>query len=130
MKKSSIFLILLLAVAIGVIMSTVGDASQYVSFQQAKDNPNASFHVVGELVQPEKMEYNPEKDPNYFGFMMADTLGNIHKVVLRDTKPADFERSEKVVVVGKMEADHFEAAEVLTKCPSKYVEDEITVAKN
>jgi cytochrome c-type biogenesis protein CcmE len=32
----------------------------------------------------------------------------------------DFEKSEQIVVIGKMKGDIFYAKDILTKCPSKY----------
>lgn len=40
-------------------------------------------------------------------------------------KPQDFERSEQVVLTGKMDGDEFVATEILMKCPSKYKDEEI-----
>ena len=42
------------------------------------------------------------------------------KVILEKTKPQDFERSEQIVLIGKVEGDEFHASEILLKCPSKY----------
>ena len=36
------------------------------------------------------------------------------------SKPQDFEKSEQIVVIGKMEAGNFVASDILMKCPSKY----------
>ena len=41
-------------------------------------------------------------------------------VIVKKAKPRDIEKSEKVVVTGKMNGDVFEANEILMKCPSKY----------
>jgi cytochrome c-type biogenesis protein CcmE len=40
--------------------------------------------------------------------------------VYRSTKPQDFDKSEQVVVVGKMQNGTFAAEKILMKCPSKY----------
>ena len=53
MKRSHIIALGAIAVAVMVIISTVGDASTYVSFTEAKslaeDGVNKPIHVVGEL---------------------------------------------------------------------------------
>ncbi len=53
MKKSHIIIIIVIAVAIGVIVSTAGDASTYVTFGEAKNmaltGTKKDIHVVGEL---------------------------------------------------------------------------------
>jgi cytochrome c-type biogenesis protein CcmE len=41
-------------------------------------------------------------------------------VVYSNAKPQDFEKSEKVVVIGSMKNDEFIASSLLLKCPSKY----------
>jgi cytochrome c-type biogenesis protein CcmE len=132
MKTSNIIILVILAVAIGVIVSfSINDASSYVSFDEAeklaKDGVSKSIHVVGELKkdankQPMGMVYNPSVDPNHFEFMMRDSLGYESKVVYNQPKPADLDKSEKVVVVGKMDLANqcFQADQILLKCPSKY----------
>ncbi len=54
-----------------------------------------------------------------------DQEGISQKVVYSDAKPQDFEKSEQLVVTGKSEGEVFYAEQILMKCPSKYVEDEI-----
>jgi cytochrome c-type biogenesis protein CcmE len=41
------------------------------------------------------------------------------------SKPQDFERSEQIVLTGKMKGDEFVATDILMKCPSKYKDEEI-----
>ncbi len=134
MKKSHIFGIGIIAVAIAIIVSTAGDASTYVNFTQAEqlamNGNDGSIHVVGKLKkdasgQIQEMAYQPEVDPNYFMFTLLDNDGREQKVVYRSPKPQDFDKSEQVVVIGKMEKDHFEAEKILLKCPSKYNNDKL-----
>lgn len=127
MKKTHILLILLIAVAIGAIISTVGDSSSYENFETAAANPEREYHVVGTLARVEEMEYNPEQDANLFKFYLQDNAGDVKQVVFYGTKPQDFERSEQVVIVGQMNGEQFNAQKILTKCPSKYTEDEIKI---
>jgi cytochrome c-type biogenesis protein CcmE len=51
---------------------------------------------------------------------MRDNEGTDCKVVLHKTEPQDFERSEQIVLIGKMEGQEFQASDILMKCPSKY----------
>lgn len=134
MKKTHIFAIAIIAVAIAIIMSTAGDASSYVSFKEAKelaaDGSSNAVHVVGRLKKDANnhivgMQYDPVKDPNYFTFMLVDTNRIEQQVVYFNNKPQDFERSEQVVIIGKMKQDVFVADKILLKCPSKYVEKDI-----
>ena len=134
MKKTHIFGLIVIAVAIGIIVSTAGDASTYVTFtkaaQMASNGDDDEIHVVGVLKKSDEgeilgVEYRPEVDPNYFAFVLLDTDQNEKKVIYRSTMPQDFDKSEQVVVVGRMEGDHFEASKILLKCPSKYNNDEL-----
>ncbi len=125
MKKIHIILIVLIAVAIGAIVSTYGDASTYENFTVATKNPDREYHVVGMLNKQKEQHYDPKIDANYFSFYLIDQNGVESKVILRGTKPQDFERSEKIVIIGKMESDHFEASKILLKCPSKYTDNQI-----
>jgi cytochrome c-type biogenesis protein CcmE len=126
MKKVHIIILLLLAVTVGVLLFMTGDYTTYANFIQAKAN-NKSVNVVGYLAKDKPMNYDPQKDPNFFSFTMLDKEGNEEKVVYKGTKPQDFERSEQLVVKGRVAGDVFAASEISMKCPSKYVNDEITL---
>ncbi|MFD2246331.1 cytochrome c maturation protein CcmE [Pontibacter ruber] len=135
MKKSHIIGIIVIALAIGIIMSTAGDASTYVSFGEAKelaaDGSTTKVHVVGRLKKDDKghivgMQYDPTIDPNYFAFTLVDTNRMEQRVVYYNPKPQDFERSEQVVITGNMQQDVFVADKILLKCPSKYTEKEVS----
>ncbi|MBF9251766.1 cytochrome c maturation protein CcmE [Pontibacter sp. 172403-2] len=134
MKKSHIFGIIIIGLAIMIIMSTAGDASTYVTFgeaiERAHDGDNSKVHVVGRLKKDAQghivnMQYDPLVDPNYFAFTLVDTNKVEQRVVYFNPKPQDFERSEQVVITGNMKQDVFVADKILLKCPSKYVEKDI-----
>jgi cytochrome c-type biogenesis protein CcmE len=125
MKKSSIIIIVLIAIAIGAIISTSADASSYENFSVATENPGKEFHVVGSLNRKKEKYFDPKKDANYFSFYLIDEKGQEQKVVYHAPEPPDFERSEKIVIIGKMENDHFEASKILLKCPSKYTDNQV-----
>lgn len=120
MKKSHIIAIIVIAVAIAAIMSTVADSSTYASFRIASENPDGTYHVVGHLNKDKPQTYNPETDADLFSFYLLDNEGLEKKVVLQKAKPQDFEKSEQIVVIGKMHGEEFIAKEILMKCPSKY----------
>jgi cytochrome c-type biogenesis protein CcmE len=120
MKKTHIIGLIVIAVCIGILISVMGNSSSYASFTEAKENPGHEYHVIGQWVKTAGYTYDPRKDPNYFAFTMKDSTGQTEQVVLRNNKPQDFERAEKVVVVGKMKGNNFEASQILMKCPSKY----------
>lgn len=122
MKRSHIIGIVLIALAIGAIFTSLGDASTYASFALAQENEGKEFHVVGKLDKSKEMIYEPEKDPNIFVFYMKDSDSTERKVILHQAKPQDFEHTEQIVAIGKCEGNEFHASSVLMKCPSKYVD--------
>ena len=123
MKKTHIIAIVFIAVAIAFMSGSVNDSSSYADFDEAFENPQKEYHVVGELVRSEEIAYNPEINPNITKFTMVDKKGERRKVILNKSKPQDFERSESVVLIGKANGDEFHATEMLMKCPSKYKEE-------
>lgn len=128
MKKSSIAGIVIIALAIGIIISTYADSSTYGSFTDAKETESV-LHVVGQLNKEKELFYNPQQDANYFAFYMRDNQGLESKVVFNGSKPQDFERSEQIVLTGKMIGNEFHASKILMKCPSKYTKDEVEVTE-
>ncbi|MBL4657315.1 MAG: cytochrome c maturation protein CcmE [Flavobacteriales bacterium] len=120
MKKTHIIGIIVIALAIGAIVSTINDASTYVTFAKAKMNPNMEFTVIGELNKEKDITYDPEVDANLFSFYVIDKEGNEEKITFHGTKPQDFERSEQITLQGKMVDNSFICTKILMKCPSKY----------
>jgi len=122
MKKVHIIGIILIAVALGVIVSTISSSSTYASFSTAIANEGKTYHVVGTLNKEKDFIFNPEQNANLFGFYLVDNEGKEMKVLFNDSKPQDFEKSEQIVVIGKVKGDEFHVAkgDLLMKCPSKY----------
>jgi len=123
MKKTHIVAIILIAVSVAFMIGSVSDSSSYADFDEAFENPNKEYHVVGELDRSAEIAYNPEINPNITMFTMIDNNGERRKVVLNKSKPQDFERSESVVLIGKANGTEFHATEMLMKCPSKYKDE-------
>ena len=87
--------------------------------------------VIAKL-DAKSINYNPATNPNYLTFEATDTLGERMKVAYYYEKPTDMEKSERIVLKGKMENGVFEIHEkqgILIKCPSKY-KDDPNAAKN
>ncbi|OOQ60315.1 cytochrome c maturation protein CcmE domain-containing protein [Mucilaginibacter pedocola] len=124
MKKSSIFGLVVIAIAIAVIISVYSNTSSYGNFADA-EKTTSELKVVGRLNKQKELHYDATKDANYFSFYMRDTLGTERKVVFTGTKPEDFEKSEQIVLTGKMVRGEFHASSILMKCPSKYTQDKI-----
>lgn len=133
MKTSHIIGILIIAVAIGIIITTAGDASSYVTFDKAYEMANAgntnSIHVVGELKKDNTGRItgiHPSANKLSFSFVMVDENNEEQKVFYNEPMPPDFQRSEKVVVIGSFTDDVFVADKILMKCPSKYEETTVS----
>ena len=126
MKKTHIIILLLIAISVRVIIARTADYTTYANFPDAKEK-GKSVNVVGYLAKDKEMVYDPQKDPNFFSFIMNDKEGNTCKVIYKGSKPQDFERSEQLVVKGKMDGEVFNCSEISMKCPSKYVNDQITL---
>ncbi|MDX1685458.1 MAG: cytochrome c maturation protein CcmE [Saprospiraceae bacterium] len=126
MKKIPIIAGILVIVGAILLIRASQDMSTYATFDQARDSGEL-VKIAGILAKNKEMYYDAEKDPNYFSFYLTDAEGDQNKVVLLAEKPQDFERSEQVVVTGKMNGDEFVATDMLMKCPSKYKDEEIYV---
>jgi cytochrome c-type biogenesis protein CcmE len=131
MKLSHIIALIVIAVAIGIIVSTASDASTYVDFgvaeEMASQGSTKKIHVVGNLKKDpqgniEGISYNPALDANHFEFMLFDQKNVGRKVIYEDGKPQDFGKAEQVVVIGQMKNGVFACDKILLKCPSKYQE--------
>jgi cytochrome c-type biogenesis protein CcmE len=134
MKKSHILVILVIAAAIGILVSTAGDASTYVGFgeayQMAQTGNKKEIHVVGALKKDATgnvIGIEDGYDKVSFSFVMIDENGKEQKVDYNQPMPQDFIKSEKVVVIGGYQGDTFKASKILLKCPSKYQEQNVNV---
>jgi cytochrome c-type biogenesis protein CcmE len=133
MKKSHILILVVIAAAVAIIISTSNDASTYVTFDQAYEMASAgnrnSIHVVGDLKkdgQGHVIGIEPGADMVSFTFIMVDENKKEQVVYHNQPMPQDFTRSEKVVVIGQYSGDKFIAEKILLKCPSKYQEQKLT----
>lgn len=124
MKKSSIFGLVVIAIAIAVIISVYSSSSTYGTFNDAQKT-ESQLQVVGHLDKAKELQYDATKDANYFSFYMNDNKGQNCKVVFTGAKPQDFERSEQIVLTGQMKGSEFHASKILMKCPSKYTQDKV-----
>jgi cytochrome c-type biogenesis protein CcmE len=116
---------MVIAILIGFIISIASDYSHYESFKTLGENSTKEYQVVGFLVKDKEVVYNPEIDANRLEFYMRDNDGEVRKVIFLGTKPQDFERSEQIVLTGKMKDNVFFASSLLMKCPSKYKNNEM-----
>jgi cytochrome c-type biogenesis protein CcmE len=123
MKKLHIILLLAVAVVIAGLLTMMKDLTTYDTIASARGKEGKYVHLIAKLDKTRPVEYDPVKDPNYLSFYALDSLGGQTRVVYRNSKPTEFEHSERIVLKGKMRGDVFECNEILLKCPSKYKDD-------
>lgn len=124
MKIKHIILLVALAVGIAAILMGYGNAGKKGTFSDAAKNPDKESRVVVSLVPGKEVKFDALKDTERFSFFALDKDGVEKEVICLKEKPYDFERSESIAVVGKLEDDKFIARDIQLKCPSKY-EDEV-----
>jgi len=124
MKKFTVIGLLLLLVGVALVVMASKDVSTYMTFTDAESS-NRAVRIAGQLSLDKPMEYDAEVDENLFSFYMKDGDNVERKVELLMPKPTDFERSEQIVLTGKMRDGVFVAHEIQMKCPSKYKDEEI-----
>ena len=123
MKRTHIIAIALIAVAIAALIGSLSDSSTYADLNEAMANPGREYHVVGVLDRSQEIVYEPSQNASLTQFTMQDLQGRSCRVKLAKAKPQDFERSERIVLIGEASADgEFHARDMLMKCPSKYNE--------
>lgn len=126
MKKIHIVLLVLIAGTIAGLISFLRGASTYETVAQAKSTPGKFVHVAVRLDKQSAVEYDAKKDANYLSFNAIDVEDSLQtmRVIYRQGEIPNLMMSERLVLKGKFENDHFECKDVQTKCPSKYKNDE------
>lgn len=127
MKKFQIVALVAIIAAIAILFSASKDVSEYATFEMAADGNRVK--ITGEMAKNKAMEYRPDIDPNIFKFFLKDSEGKEKQVILAKAKPMDIERAESIVLTGSLKNDVFYADEILTKCPSKYKDEELSLKK-
>jgi cytochrome c-type biogenesis protein CcmE len=129
MKRTHIIILIgIVALIIGLLVFSV-DFSTYDTIESARNKPGKFVHLIAKLDKSKPITYDPIKNPNYLSFYAVDSLGGKTQVIYHNSKPGDLEKSERIVLKGKMEVDHFECQDILLKCPSKYKDDKKMLEK-
>lgn len=123
MKKTHIILLVLIAASIVVLISYTGDLTTYETIASAKQKEGKFVNLIAKLDKAQPIEYDAVKNPNYLSFTAMDTLGNTIKVIYHSNKPTDMEKSERLVLKGRVKGELFDCKDILLKCPSKYKDD-------
>ncbi|NWF49355.1 MAG: cytochrome c maturation protein CcmE [Ignavibacteriaceae bacterium] len=69
--------------------------------------------------------YQVDRENRTFTFFMVDENGTEMKVIYKGAMPNNFETATSVVVTGQYRDGYFHAKDILTKCPSKYEEQNV-----
>lgn len=125
MKKIHIIILIILAATIGIIVASFGTKlSTYETFGSAKEKMGNKFRVSAVLdTTVSQVIYDPIENSNKLVFYAKDQNGEVAKVFYYKGKPDGFERSEQLMMVGKMTDQGFVCEEMQLKCPSKYEAD-------
>ena len=117
MNVKVILALALLAVALGVgVTSFKKTMTPYISFSEAR-RASGLVQVNGKLADK---NYVLKQDQQYLEFKLRDSRDEVMPVVYRGVIPGNFDQAVSIVAIGKYSGDHFEAEQLLVKCPSKY----------
>lgn len=125
MKKTHIVLLVLVAAAVAVIFANFTDFSTYETFASAAARPEKSIKVVGLLDKSHPVVHDPKMDTEKYSFFVTDKKGETREVIYIGSKSLyDIEKSENIVMTGRMDGATFRCSDVQLKCPSKYKDKE------
>ncbi len=124
MKSKYIFggVIIVLFLAIMGYLFTQSNIKYEDNFAVVKTT-DKTVKATGSWVKAKSYEMNREQ--NTFSFYMSDANGNEMKVVYEGAMPNNFETATSVVVTGSYRNGYFHAKDILTKCPSKYEQQNV-----
>jgi len=112
----------ILALGLLVAAVTVGvtgfkkSMTPYISFAEAR-RASGLVQVNGKLADK---NYVLKREEQYLEFKLRDAQDEVLPVVYRGVIPGNFDQAESVVAIGHYKGGHFEAEQLLVKCPSKY----------
>ena len=113
---------ILIAVALLAVAATVGVSSfkrtmtPYIGFREAR-TASGLVQVNGKLADK---DYVLKPEEQFLRFKLRDEHGEVMPVEYRGVIPGNFDQAVSVVAIGRYQGDHFEAQQLLVKCPSKY----------
>ncbi len=126
MNLKIVVAIVLLAVAAGVgVTSFKRTMTPYIGFKEAR-SASGLVQVNGKLADK---DYVLKPEEQFLQFKLRDEAGDVMPVEYRGIIPGNFDQAVSVVAIGKFQGDHFEAQQLLVKCPSKYQAEADKAAK-
>jgi cytochrome c-type biogenesis protein CcmE len=121
----------IVAVVLLAVAATVGVSSfkktmtPYIGFTEAR-SASGLVQVNGKLADK---DYVLKPQEQFLRFNLKDDHGEVMPVEYRGVIPGNFDQAMSVVAIGKYQGDHFEAQQLLVKCPSKYQAEADKAAK-
>ena len=88
----------------------------YIPFNEARRS-TGMVQVNGTLAEK---NYVLKPEEQYLEFKLRDSRGEVMPVTYRGVIPGNFDQATSIVAIGHYRSDHFEAEQLLVKCPSKY----------
>ena len=64
--------------------------------------------------------YVLKRDEQFLEFKLKDSHEEVMPVIYRGVIPGNFDQATSIVAIGRYKDGHFEAEQLLVKCPSKY----------
>lgn len=124
MKNKYIFggFIIVLFLGIMAYLFTQSNIKYETDFNNVKSS-DKTVKATGSWVKEKSYDLNREQ--NTFSFFMRDERGDEMKVVYNGVMPNNFETATSVVVTGSYRNGYFHAKDILTKCPSKYQQQNV-----
>ena len=130
MKKIHIVFLILIVAALAGMSFFIKDLTTYETFSSAGEKTNKFVVVKVKLDKTMPVEYDQVKDPNLTTFYAVDRDCDKSKVIYKNAKPTDIERSEGIDLNGYMRDGYFECTKLQMKCPSKYKDNMQQAEKN
>lgn len=117
MNIKLVLAMVLLAVAVGIgVTSFQKSVTPYISFAEAR-HTTGLVQVNGVLADK---NYVLRPEEQFLEFKLKDAKSEVMDVKYRGVIPGNFDQAVSVVAIGRYQGDHFEAEQLLVKCPSKY----------
>ena len=117
MKPKVLIALVLLAVAVFFgVTSFKKTMTPYIGFTEARV-ASGLVQVNGVLADK---DYVLKQEEQYLRFRLKDPNGDVMPVEYRGVIPGNFDQAVSIVAIGAYKGDHFEASQLLVKCPSKY----------
>ncbi|MGH7742709.1 MAG: cytochrome c maturation protein CcmE [Candidatus Eiseniibacteriota bacterium] len=126
MNLKIVFALVLLVVASAIgITSFKKSVTPYISFAEAKHS-SGMVQVNGVLADK---NYVMRPAEQFLEFRLRDSHNDVLPVRYKGVIPGNFDQAVSVVAIGRYAGDHFEAEQLLVKCPSKYQAEAEKAAK-